>query len=55
MGYGGAPSWVYKNQMANMESSYDMQIRQLRQRIEELEKENKQLKEENRQLKERIK
>ncbi len=30
-----------------MESSYNMQIRQLRQRIEELEKENKQLKEAN--------
>ena len=55
MGYGGVPYWVQKRDIANMESSYDMQIRQLRQRLEELEEENQQLKEENKQLKKRIK
>ena len=47
MGYnrGGAPSWVYKNQMSSQAVSYQQQISILRRKIEELETENAQLKE----------
>ena len=52
---GGAPPWVYKNQMSSMQSSYDHQVRLLNERIKELEEENKKLKEENHTLTEKIK
>lgn len=45
MGYGGgAPAWVYKNQMASQSASYEGQIRQLEQKLTALEKENIELK-----------
>lgn len=61
MGYhGGAPPWVYKNQMASQAASYDSQVRRREQRISELEKANSELRErvaqlerENRELRER--
>ena len=44
MGYrGGAPSWVYKNQMSIQAASYEAQIERLNRRIKELEKENEEL------------
>ena len=46
MGYSrGAPSWVYKNQMARQSASYQHQISVLDQTIKELKKENEVLKE----------
>jgi len=46
LGYrGGAPSWVYKNQLSRQASDYQHQISLLRKRIQELESENTELKE----------
>jgi len=45
LGYsGGAPSWVYKNQMKSQASNYQHQIAILQKRIRELESENADLK-----------
>jgi len=45
MGYGGgAPSWVYKREIASREMHHSDETRNLRQRVEELEKENAELK-----------
>lgn len=41
---GGAPSWVYKNQLASQSASYEYQINRLNQKIEQLIKENESLK-----------
>ncbi len=43
MGYGGAPSWVYRNKLTSQAASYDSQIRQLEARIAQLETENSEL------------
>lgn len=58
MGYGGAPSWVYKREMAYHDMSHQSQESRLSSEISELKKENealkakiKQLEEENRDLK----
>jgi len=51
LGYhGGAPSWVYKNQMASQAASYEGQVRRLEQRINELEKMNSELRDRVAQL-----
>lgn len=41
---GGAPSWVYKNQMSRQSASYQHQISILNQTIKELKTENEVLK-----------
>lgn len=47
MGYrGGAPPWVYKNQMSSQAASYEQTIRRLQNRVKELEEENAELKKE---------
>jgi cell division protein FtsB len=51
---GGAPSWVYKNQMNSQASDYQYQISLLRRRIQELESENAELKEKIRLLENKI-
>jgi len=54
MGYrGGAPSWVYKNQMSSQAASYQQEISKLNERIKSLEEENKQLKKRIKQLEEK--
>ena len=55
MSYGGAPPWVYKNQISSMQSSHDQQIRLLNEKTKELEEKNGKLKEENRLLTEKVK
>ncbi len=62
MGYhGGAPSWVYKEQMAHQSASHEGQIRRLEQKIEVLEKEKielqnriLELEKENNELKQKL-
>lgn len=55
MGYrGGAPPWVYKNQMASQASSYNSQIGRLNDRIKELENENEALKKRVEELEEQL-
>lgn len=44
MGYGGAPSWVYKREMAYRDMSHYDQERRLSSEIENLKKENQNLK-----------
>ena len=44
MGYGGAPPWVYKNEMAIRESSHQSQESNLLLEISQLKKENEELK-----------
>ena len=45
MGYrGGAPSWVYKNQIASQSALYQHQISSLNQKIKQLQEENDELK-----------
>ena len=44
MGYrGGAPPWVYKNQLASQGASYESELQTLRNKIAKLEKENAEL------------
>ncbi len=51
MGYrGGAPSWVYKNEMAIRESSYQSQQSNLQSEITQLKKENEELQAKVKQL-----
>ena len=50
MGYGGAPSWVYKLEMASRDSSHESQERRLSSEISELKKENEALKVKIKQL-----
>lgn len=54
MGYGGAPSWVYKNQISSQAASYDSQIYRLNDRIKELENENEALKKRVKELEEEL-
>ena len=44
MGYGGAPSWVYKNEMAIREASHERQESNLLSENSQLKKENEELK-----------
>jgi len=58
MGYGGAPSWVYKNQIASLSSqnfSNASDISQLGSRVKELEDENARLKAELEKCKKKAK
>jgi len=44
LGYrGGAPSWVYKQQMAIQQSSHDSYVRRLEEKIRKLEEEKREL------------
>jgi len=52
---GGAPPWVYKRDMANMQISHDQIVRTLNEKIKELESEIASLKEENKMLKQKLK
>jgi regulator of replication initiation timing len=60
--HGGAPVWVYKQEKALMESSYNQEIAVLNEKISKLKadnqnlvNENRKLREENQALKERVK
>jgi predicted RNase H-like nuclease (RuvC/YqgF family) len=44
MGYGGAPSWVYKQEMALRDASHSPETSSLNSEIQELKKENQELK-----------
>ena len=45
MGYGGgAPSWVYKNQIASEQASHQRDVSSLNAKMRELEEENRALK-----------
>jgi len=55
MGYrGGAPSWVYKNQIASQSASYQHQISILNRKIDELQKENDELKKKVKDLEDKL-
>ena len=44
LGYGGAPSWVYKREMALRDASHSQEISRLYSEIQDLKKENQELK-----------
>ena len=46
MGYGGAPSWVYKERETVLSSSYESQVSQLREEVKKLKDENTRLRSE---------
>lgn len=50
MGYGGAPSWVYKREMACRDMSHESQESRMSSEISELKKENETLKAKIKQL-----
>ena len=50
MGYGGAPPWVYKSEMAIRDSSYQSRESRLLSEISQLKKENDELKAKIKQL-----
>lgn len=50
MGHGGAPSWVYKNEIAYREMSHQSEESRLSSEISELKKENEALKAKIKQL-----
>ncbi|MCW3990931.1 MAG: hypothetical protein NWE88_12755 [Candidatus Bathyarchaeota archaeon] len=56
MGYrGGAPSWVYKNQLASQSASYQHQISTMNEKIKQLQDENDNLKNTIKKLEKEIK
>lgn len=52
MGYGGAPSWVYKREMAYHDMSNQSQVSKLSSEISDLKNENEALKAKIKQLEE---
>jgi cell division protein FtsB len=55
MGYrGGAPSWVYRNQLSSQAYNYEHRISMLERRIKDLEAENAALKEKIRVLESQV-